>query len=388
MRWWPLAVAAVGLLLVAEATPAQEPTQPPSDKEAAQGASTEGEGAGSRGGRPACRQGGTVLVVADPDLPPRDSSIATKTDTSVLETPRSVSVTDRRTLDDRLSTNVEDAHDYTVGLMPMDERGPAAARGFGIGFYDLRRDGLRTFTWSVREPVALERVQDPRGPAAILYGDGSPGGLVNLVPKKPLPIRRAEVTASGGELGFGRITADFTGPLADNRQVRYRVFGAGQWLENGFSNKESRLSFQPMLSFDVGTRVTVHVDGEFYDQGGRGYRHQVWLTPDTQRGDFSHMPWDLNVASPDDQWSGWSASPGVRLDARLGQRSSVHSSARYTRIGGDLDFQALAGLAPDGRTLLRYAYRSVSWLAGIPDRHVHDLDVLHRRHRTPAGDRF
>ena len=52
----------------------------------------------------------------------------------------------------------------------MDERGPASARGFGIGFYDLRRDGLRTFSWSVREPVALERVQYLSGPAAVLYG--------------------------------------------------------------------------------------------------------------------------------------------------------------------------------------------------------------------------
>ena len=358
--WRPFAVAALGLLLVAEAAPAQEPNQPQPDRGSAQGASTEGDGAVREVGGRLVVSGGTVLVVADPDTPPHDSSIATKTDTSLLETPRSVSVTDRRTLDDRLSTNVEDAHDYTAGLMPMDERGPASARGFGIGFYDLRRDGLRTFTWSVREPVALERVQYLRGPAAVLYGDGSPGGLVNLVLKKPLPIRRAEVTASGGELGFGRFTADVTGPLADNRQVRYRVIGAAERLDNGFDNNERRLSFLPMLSFDVGARVTVHVDGELYDQRGRGYRHTVPSTPDTQHGDFSRMPWDLNVASPDDQWSGWSASPGVRLDARLGQRSSVHTSARYTRIGGDLDIQALAGLAPDGRTLLRYAYREIS----------------------------
>ena len=93
--------------------------------------------------------------------------------------------------------------------------------------------------------------------------------------------------------------------------------------------------------------LTVHVDGELYHQRGRGYRHTVPSTPDTQHGDFSKIAWDLNIASPDDQWSGWSASPGVRLDVRLGQRSSVHTSARYTRIGGDLDVQALAGLAPD-----------------------------------------
>ncbi len=138
---------------------------------------------------------GETVLVATPDEPPRESSIATKTDTLLRETPRSVSVTSRRTLDDRMAINITDAHDYTPGVTTMDERGPAFARGFRLGFYDLRRDGLRTDAWSVREPVALERVQYLRGPGGVLYGDGSPGGLVNLVLKKPLPVRRAEVTA-------------------------------------------------------------------------------------------------------------------------------------------------------------------------------------------------
>jgi iron complex outermembrane receptor protein len=360
---------AVGFLLVAEAAPAQD------------------DGAVREAGGRLVVSGGTILVVADPDAPPRDSSIATKADTPLIETPRSISVTDRRTLDDRLATNIENAHDYTVGVIPMDERGPASVRGFGLGFYDLRRDGLRTFTWSVREPVALERVQYLRGPAAVLYGDGSPGGLVNLVLKTPLPIRRAEVTASAGELGFGRFTADVTGPLADDGHVRYRLIGAAERLDNGFDNNEKRLSFLPMLSFDIGQRVNVHVDGEFYEQQGRGYRHTVPSTPDTQHGDFSRMPWDLNVASPDDQWSGWSASPGVRLDARLGRRSSVHTSARYTRIGGDLDVQGLAGLAADGRTLNRFAYREISsWQEYQTDTFVSStIDTGAIEHRLVTG---
>ena len=60
-------------------------------------------------------------------------------------------------------------------MTPADERGPAFARGFSIGFYDIRRDGLRTYAWSIREPVAIERVQFLGGPAGVLYADGSPG---------------------------------------------------------------------------------------------------------------------------------------------------------------------------------------------------------------------
>jgi iron complex outermembrane recepter protein len=133
--------------------------------------------------------GETVEVVADSDKPIASSSLATKTDTALLETPRSVSVIERKTLDEIQAINVSQAHDYAPGFSPQDERGPAFSRGFMVGFYDLRRDGLRTYTWSVRELAAVERVQYLRGPAGVLYGDGSPGGLVNLVLKKPLPVR-------------------------------------------------------------------------------------------------------------------------------------------------------------------------------------------------------
>ena len=233
------------------------------------------------------------------------------------------------------------AHDYAVGFSLVDERGPAYARGFPVDFYDLRRDGLRTYSWSVREPAAIDRIQYLRGPAAVLYGDGSPGGLVNMVLKKPLPIRRHELSASGGSQGFGRLTADFTGPLTSSRRVRYRLVAASEWLDNGFDNDERRLTLLPTIAVDVGTRGTITFDTEFYDQRGRSYRHVVPATTAAQRGDFSEYPWDLNVNSPDDGWTGGNISPGLRLDLGLGQQTSLHVAARYTKIDGEIDAQAL-----------------------------------------------
>src|SRR5262249_36625036 len=162
-----------------------------------------------------------------------------------------------------------------------------------VSFYDLRRDGLRTYAWSVREPVGIERIQYLRGPASILYGDGSPGALVNMVLKKPLPVPRAELSASGGTLGFGRVTGDVTGPMDGARRIGYGLTGAGEWLDNGFDNGERRLSLLPSIAFDVGQSATVTIDAEAYHQRGRNYRHVVPATADTQHGDFSKLPWDL-----------------------------------------------------------------------------------------------
>jgi iron complex outermembrane receptor protein len=331
----------------------QEPEPAP------QSSSPDDSGAQEAGGR-LLVNGGTVIVSADPDASARDASIATKTETPLIETPRSVTVVDRATLDDLGAIDVSQAHDFTTGVIPLDDRGPGVIRGFPVDFYDLRRDGLRTYGWSVREPVALDRIQYLRGPASVLYGDGSPGGLVNLVLKKPLPVGRYGFTASGGGLGFGRVTGDATGPLDDERRVRYRVIGAAEWLDNGIDNDEQRLTVMPMLALDVGTRSTLSIDTEIYDQRGRNYRHAVPATADTQHGDFTHLPWNLSPASPDDGWTGRNVAPGVRYDVAVGTRWSVHAAARYTAIDGDLDIQALAGISADGHTLERYHYREDS----------------------------
>lgn len=231
-------------------------------------------------------------------------------------------------------------------MVTLDDRGPAAVRGFPLDFYDLRRDGLRTYGWSVREPVALDRVQYLRGSASVLYGDGSPGGLVNLVLKKPLPEPLFEVTASGGNLGFGRVTGDATGPIAANRRFRYRVVGASEWLGNGIENDERRTTIMPMVSVDLSSTASLSFDVEYYDQKGRNYRHAVPATADTQHGDFSKIPWDLSIASPDAGWTGWNVAPGMRLDMGFGRHASLHASVRYTRIEGDLDLELLRGHRP------------------------------------------
>ena len=81
---------------------------------------------------------------------------------------------------------------------------------------------------------------------------------------------------------------------------------------------------------------------------------------EAQRGDFSGFPWELNLNGPEYGWSGSNISPGLRLDLALNPRSSVHVSARYTRIDGDIDGQALLAVSADGRSVRRFQYHEDS----------------------------
>ena len=226
-----------------------------------------------------------------------------------METPRSVSIIDRRTLDDMGAVSLTQAHDYAVGITLLDERGPAFARVSRQFLQSAARRAADLFLERSRA-AAVDRVQYLRGPAAVLYGDGSPGALVNMVLKKPLPAPHYEFDVSGGSSGFGRLTADLTGPVTANRRIRYRVVAASEWLQSGFNNDERRLTLLPTIAIDVGARGTLVFDTEWYEQRGRDYWHQVPATSAAQHGDFSGFPWNLSINSPDTVWTGSNFSPG------------------------------------------------------------------------------
>ena len=125
------------------------------------------------------------------------SMTGTKTDTPISETPRSVSSVTRNMIEDQGAQTLSDILMYIPGVSPVSYgvhdalagdifriRG-VNARDYGYGTY---RDGLRVqpnaYTTSA-EPYGLERVEVIKGPTSVLYGENVPGGLVNLVSKRP-----------------------------------------------------------------------------------------------------------------------------------------------------------------------------------------------------------
>jgi outer membrane receptor protein involved in Fe transport len=132
-------------------------------------------------------------------------STATKTDTPVLEVPQSVSVISRIQLDEQAPQSINEALRYSAGVVPESE-GTASdfwgassiqMRGFAAGIYF---DGLQndTFGNDLLDPYFYQSITLLSGPASVLFGQASPGGIVNVQTKLPTATPLHEFLA-----GFG-----------------------------------------------------------------------------------------------------------------------------------------------------------------------------------------
>jgi len=168
------------------------------------------------------------------------TSIASKTDLSLREIPQSVSVVTRQLMDDKKVVDVEQALALTPGVIVADNSGRYFSRGFQIT--SMQIDGgaplaLGAYTYQPQQDMAFyDRVEVMRGASGLLGGVGDPGGIINLVRKKPLAQAQADVSLSLGSWNHRRTEIDVTGPLNAERSVRGRAVLAYQDADSYFDH--------------------------------------------------------------------------------------------------------------------------------------------------------
>lgn len=163
------------------------------------------------------------------------TTTATKTDTPLIETPASVQTVTRELIDDHRDATVKSALDAVSAIRPqttLQNGSNFLLRGFATRPY---RDGLiaggtRIAVAQEFDSSVVERVEVLKGPASVLYGRNEPGGLINVVSKRPLATPYHAVELQGGSYDFYRAEWDTTGPITEDGKLLYRF--AGAWQDN------------------------------------------------------------------------------------------------------------------------------------------------------------
>lgn len=179
------------------------------------------------------------------------SNTATRTSTPVRYVPQAI--------DSIKTTNVADYGTNDIGdaLSGIPNVSSSAdtrfdslrIRGFDAS-NDFYLDGIRDDSQYKRDLHNIERVEVLKGPAAVLYGRGSQGGIVNRVSKLPEFGRRSTIEAQGGSDDLRSLYADLSTDPSENLSLRLNM---GNMDENSFRDGVSgnRQLFAPSMSWQL-----------------------------------------------------------------------------------------------------------------------------------------
>lgn len=246
----------------------------------------------------AANDGETLTVTADPNATldatsgyqPLNTSTATLTNMPMLDIPQVVNTVSNNVLEDQNATTIDEALYNVSNVVQTNTLGGTqdafVRRGFGANRDgSIMTNGLRTVLPRSFN-ASTERVEVLKGPASTLYGILDPGGLINVVTKRPEKTFGGSISATSTSFGGGTGQFDVTGPI-DGTRLAYRLTGEYQdedyWRNFGterstfiapsltwfgddatvtvlYSHRDYKTPFDRGTIFDLNTKKAVDVD--------------------------------------------------------------------------------------------------------------------------------
>ncbi|MEO7214685.1 TonB-dependent receptor [Mucilaginibacter sp.] len=215
----------------------------------------------------------------------KSTFIGNKTETDIKDLPQSVSYASKELMSDQGAVRVGDVVKNFSGVSQFSFYDDLTIRGFRVNGQSNTQlvNGLRSSTGFWKQPLTnyLERVEVLKGPSSALYGNASPGGVVNRVTKKPLSESRKSVSLSLGSFNTFRGLADFTGPANKDSTLLYRL-NLGYEDANSFRDLQfdKNVIVAPSLTFIASPKTHINFDMVYNSSKSRLDRGQSVIGTD------------------------------------------------------------------------------------------------------------
>jgi iron complex outermembrane recepter protein len=259
-----------------------------------------------------------------------DASTATKTDTPLRDIPANIRVIPQQVIEDQGVVRIEEAVRNVSGVNYSEDFGAQGvefnARGFTVNQF---KNGLEEgfATRSIPETANIERIEVLKGPASVLFGQAQPGGLINLVTKRPLPDPFYKVEFTAGSYDFYRPTLDFSGPLNSDKTLAYRLNVAYENAESFRDRVETeRFFIAPVLTWQIGSNTTLTLEGEYFHDKRPIDRGLIAVGDEP-----ADIPLTRFLGDPRRRFEVEEHRAYLYLDHRFNQSLSLRNALRFTR---------------------------------------------------------
>ncbi|WP_411841385.1 TonB-dependent siderophore receptor [Serratia rhizosphaerae] len=302
-----------------------------------------------------------MLVIGSSQAPtaesyqPLTSVTGTRSETSLLNVPQAVDVVPTQVLTDQAVSNLDEALYNVSGITQSNTLGGTQDAVMKRGFGDNRdgsilRDGVRSIQARNFTPTT-ERVEVLKGPASMLYGMGEPGGMINMISKKPQLQQHTHVEGWGSSFKGGGGQLDVTGPLGTSG-FAYRMIvdhDETDYWRNFGRNRQTTIA--PSLMW-YGESTTVRL----------AYEHMEYLTPfdrgtiiDSRTGKPVDTPRDRRFDEAYNATRGDQDSVTLQIDQVLNDRWKSSLTYAYNRNSYSDNQARATKLDPESGALTRQA---------------------------------
>ncbi|VWX54344.1 TonB-dependent siderophore receptor [Novosphingobium sp. 9U] len=270
------------------------------------------------------------------------SGAATKTDTPAIETPQPITIVSEEMFTRQGALSISDTLRYVSGVQVngygRDTRvDGATVRGVSaLQFRDGMRDIFSYYASITADPYNFSQVQLVRGPASVLFGQGSLGGLFNLVSKQPEFETRGEVSLRYGSFDRKEALADLQAPLGETLAARVvaRVRDSGTQTDHV---PDDRVMISPSITWRPTAQTDVTLIGLYQEDDGGSTAQFLPIVGTILPNPNGKLPDDLFIGKP-----GWDRYDGRLLQGtgivthRFSDSVKLNLKARY--IDSDLDY--------------------------------------------------
>ncbi|OKK47837.1 TonB-dependent receptor [Pseudomonas protegens] len=275
------------------------------------------------------------------------TAAGTKTDTSLVEAPRSISVATRQQMEDRNVQNLDDAVRYMPGIVSASYGSDTRYDWMRVRGFEPTQflDGLPLPRGVYANPKAetwnLDRLALLRGPASSVYGQTPPGGLLDMVSRRPSADTSHAVQIQYGSDNYRQINFASTGKIDDEGQFLYGLSGvvrdAGTQVDH-IDNKRYNIAPSLTWNIDTDTKLTLLTQFTRDDTGATSQFMPIQGTKiKSPLGDVSHHK---NLGDPDYEFYDRTYyALGYAFEHRLNDVWQFRQNLRYTK--SELSFQQL-----------------------------------------------
>lgn len=214
-----------------------------------------------------------------------------------IDLPQSIAVIGKDVLERQQTLRLSEALMNVNGVYVMGTTGGGqeelAGRGYAYNSSNTFKNGTRYNNSALPEMSSLERIEVIKGSAAILFGNVTAGGVINLVTKKPRFEQGGEISMRIGSYDFYKPSLDFYGPV--NNKVAYRI---NSTYEKSGSFRDvvqaERFYINPSFFIKAGKKTDVLLEADYLKDDRTsdfGIGAISYTLPDIPRNTFMGAQW-------------------------------------------------------------------------------------------------